>query len=120
MLSGGKASGDDLAPAVRASARRFDAVVATYGLVSERDGTLRQVAGGGPGLATAGSGDVLAGAITGFFARGLDPDRAATWGLWAHARAGDRLTETHGFGFLARELAAELALAVHEVDGHDA
>ncbi len=45
------------------------------------------------GLGTAGSGDVLSGAITGFAALGMEPERAAVWGGWTHARAGDRLTE---------------------------
>lgn len=62
---------------------------------------------------------MLAGAITGFVARGLPGPRAAAWGLWTHARAGDRLTETHGLGFLARELATELAFAVREAASAD-
>lgn len=98
-------------------ARRFDAVVASYGIAATAAGTTRRIQGGVPGLATAGSGDVLAGAIAGFLARGIPTDRAAGWGLWSHARAGDRLAELDGLGFLARELARELARAVHEVDG---
>lgn len=117
MLAG-EDVGHDLGPAARAVARWFDAVVATYGLVDGGRSSF-EVVGGGPGLATAGSGDVLAGAITGFVARGLPGPRAAAWGLWAHARAGDRLTETHGLGFLARELATELAFAVREVASAD-
>lgn len=117
MLTSPRAHGADLKRMAVDVARRFDAVVASYAVVATPSGALFDIAGGGPGLATAGSGDVLAGAITGFLARGIDIDRAAVWGLWAHARAGDRLTETHGLGFLARELAAEIAYAVHEVDG---
>lgn len=108
---------DDLTRDAVTVAREFDAVVATYGIVATPGGSVLDVVGGGPGLATAGSGDVLAGTITGFLARGVDAARAAAWGLWVHARAGDRLTATHGLGFLARELAAEIAYAVHEVDG---
>lgn len=115
MLSGSRDDADLTRMAVDV-ARRFEAVVASYGVVATPDGSVSDVAGGGPGLATAGSGDVLAGAITGFLARGIPADRAAIWGLWAHARAGDRLTATHGLGFLARELATEIAFAVHEVD----
>ncbi|WP_223627016.1 NAD(P)H-hydrate dehydratase [Microbacterium sp. EST19A] len=71
---------------------------------------------GGPGLGTAGSGDVLAGSITGFAARGLRPEQAAVWGSWCHTRAGDRLTERMGLGFLARDLTRELPAALLEAD----
>ena len=77
-------------------ARRYDAVVNCYGVVVTAAGESWDVPGGGPGLGTSGSGDVLAGAIAGFAARGVDAARAAVWGSWAHARAGDRLTERHG------------------------
>ena len=39
------------------------------------------------------------------------------WGAWSHARAGDRLTARMGLGFLARELAGELARSVVDVLG---
>jgi hydroxyethylthiazole kinase-like uncharacterized protein yjeF len=107
--------GDDLGPAAREAARRYSAVVTCYDTVADPDGSLWRVGGGGPGLATSGSGDVLSGAVTGFVARGVDPVRAAVWGTWVHGRAGDRLTERLGMGFLARELAAELPLALREV-----
>jgi hydroxyethylthiazole kinase-like uncharacterized protein yjeF len=96
-------------------ARRFDAVVNCYGRIAAPAGGAWHVREGGAGLGTAGSGDVLAGAITGFAARGQAPERAAVWGSWAHARAGDRLTERIGLGFLARELPAELTAAIAEV-----
>jgi len=61
------------------------------------------------GLATAGSGDVLAGLIAGLASRGADPVRAAIWGVYLHGEAGRRLTRSQGkLGFLARELAAEV------------
>ena len=41
-----------------------------------------------PGLATAGTGDVLAGMVGGFLARGLDPFAAAAAAVFAHAAAG--------------------------------
>ena len=98
-------------------ARRFDAVVNCYGVVADPQGDTWRVPEGGPGLGTSGSGDVLAGAITGFAARGMSPSRAAVWGSWTHARAGDRLTERVGIGFLARDLPAELTAAVKHVLG---
>lgn len=99
---------------VRAAAARHDAVVGCYGLVARADGRSWQVAEGGGGLGTSGSGDVLAGAIAGFAARGMPLERAVVWGAWTHAVAGSRLTERIGLGFLARDLAAELTPTVRE------
>lgn len=105
----------DAEPDLTEIARRYDAVVNCYGRIATPDGRTWKVPGGGPGLGTSGSGDVLAGAIAGFVARGLDPAQAAVWGSWSHARAGDRLTEREGLGFLARDLPPELTRAVAEI-----
>lgn len=48
---------------------------------------------GGPGLATAGSGDCLAGLIGGLLARGLDALSAARVGVFVHGLAGERVVE---------------------------
>ncbi|ACA15300.1 carbohydrate kinase, YjeF related protein [Methylobacterium sp. 4-46] len=62
--------------------------------------------GGGVGLATSGSGDVLAGLIAGLLARGAAPAQAAVWGVYLHGEAGRDLADRCGpLGFLARELA---------------
>ena len=61
--------------------------------------------GGGVGLATSGSGDVLAGIIAGLAARGTEPVEAALWGVYLHGEAGSQLTKEVGpLGFLAREI----------------
>lgn len=65
--------------------------------VVERSGPL--------GLATSGSGDVLAGLAVGFLARGAAPFDAASWAVHVHALAGLRCAEHVGpLHFLAREL----------------
>lgn len=90
-------------------ADRYRAVVCGSGYVAEPGGRLRRIEAGNPGLATSGSGDVLAGAIAGLVARGVELGDAACWATWLHATAGDRLAERIGpVGFLARELADEL------------
>lgn len=61
--------------------------------------------GGGIGLATGGSGDVLAGLIASLGAQGAGALQAAAWGIWLHGEAGRRLSETDGpLGYLARDL----------------
>lgn len=60
---------------------------------------------GGPELATAGTGDVLAGVIGGLLAQGLEPLAAARLGAWWHGLAGERMRWTHGAsGGSARDL----------------
>lgn len=51
---------------------------------------------GNPGMATAGSGDVLTGIITGLLAQGYLPSEAALLGVWLHGAAGDVAAEELG------------------------
>lgn len=77
--------------------------------IAAPDGELLHYRGGGPGLATAGSGDVLAGILGGLLARGAAPCLAAAWAVWLHGEAGRFLAEESGpIGFLARELPPRL------------
>lgn len=77
--------------------------------IAHPDGRAWVHRGGVVGLGTSGSGDVLAGLIAGLAARGAEPEQAAAWGVWLHARAGARLAKRQGtVGFLAREIAAEV------------
>lgn len=98
----------DPADAARTAAARFGAVAVMKGeatVIADADGALLRYPGGGPGLGTGGSGDVLAGIIGGLLARGADPLVAAGWGVWLHGEAGRRLAREVGtVGFLAREI----------------
>lgn len=72
-----------------------------------------------PVLATAGSGDVLAGTIGSLIAQGVEPFDAACLGVFLHARAGERLSWRMGnAGVLAGDLADELPATRHELDAH--
>ena len=74
------------------------------------------VPAGHSGLGTSGSGDVLAGALVGLLARGVEPAQAACWATYLHAAAGDRLAARVGsLGFLARELLDQLPLVLTEL-----
>ncbi|PTX62719.1 hydroxyethylthiazole kinase-like uncharacterized protein yjeF/hydroxyethylthiazole kinase-like uncharacterized protein yjeF [Kordia periserrulae] len=44
---------------------------------------------GNPGMATAGSGDVLTGMLTGLLSQGYEPLKAALFGVYLHGKAGD-------------------------------
>jgi hydroxyethylthiazole kinase-like uncharacterized protein yjeF len=52
---------------------------------------------GNPGMATAGSGDVLTGVITGLIAQGYDALRASLFGVYLHGKSGDIAVENHGY-----------------------
>lgn len=51
---------------------------------------------GNPGMATAGTGDVLSGMIAGFMAQGMEPVNAAKAGVFLHGLAGDRVARELG------------------------
>lgn len=68
---------------------------------------------GNPGMATAGSGDVLTGAIAGILAQCRDPWAAARVGVLVHAIAGDAAARVGERGVLASDLARELHHAVN-------
>ena len=66
-----------------------------------------------PVLATAGSGDVLAGLIAGLIAQGLDSFTAACAGAWIHGDAGRRT----GAGLVAEDLPSAIAETLRRLEG---
>ncbi len=68
-----------------------------------------------PGLATAGSGDVLPGVIAALLARGLEPFAAACAGVLAHARAGREAADRLGAAesVIATDVIAALPVGLH-------
>jgi len=98
--------------AAQDAARNWNAVVALKGsrtVVARPHGDTWQHEDGNAGLATSGSGDVLAGIIAGLAARGAGITQSVAWGVVLHAQAGHRLARRIGsLGYLARELAGEI------------
>lgn len=108
----------DPCAAVREACERFDATVALRGSdtwITAPGHPVYVHRAGHPGLATSGSGDVLAGALGGLAARGADPLVSTLWAIALHAAAGRRAAERIApMGFLARELLDELPIALDE------
>lgn len=64
---------------------------------------------GNPGMATGGSGDVLAGVIASLVGQGCNPLEAAAAAAWLHGRAGDRCAARLGeYGMLPGDMVEEL------------
>jgi ADP-dependent NAD(P)H-hydrate dehydratase / NAD(P)H-hydrate epimerase len=90
----GRAVSDDRFGDVRHLAAATGCVVLLKGprtIIAHPDGALRVVTSGTAALATAGSGDVLAGLIAATIARGHEPFEAAALAAHLHGRAGARL-----------------------------
>jgi ADP-dependent NAD(P)H-hydrate dehydratase / NAD(P)H-hydrate epimerase len=67
---------------------------------------------GNPGMATAGSGDVLAGVITSLISQKYDPLVAAVFGVYLHGRTGDIMVEEIGYqGLIAGDIANNMGKA---------
>lgn len=72
-----------------------------------------------PLLATAGTGDILAGMIAGFIAQGLDNFDAAAVAVYVHGLAGELLKEKIGnTGMLASDLLQKLPLSIKDLPTH--
>jgi ADP-dependent NAD(P)H-hydrate dehydratase len=98
------------------AAEQYACCVTAQGMVADPDGKSWRVPSGHAGLATAGSGDVLAGLVVGLLARDADPAQAACWGTYLHSTAGERLASSvGGIGFLARELVDQVPPVLAEL-----
>ena len=95
----------DRLAALDLAVKKTSAVVVLKGsgtLVASPDGQTHINMNGNPGMATAGSGDVLAGIIGGLLAQHLQPFDAARTGVFIHGRTGD-------YGALRRSQASLVA-----------
>jgi len=73
---------------------------------------------GNPGMATAGSGDVLTGIILGLLAQRYDPFDAARIGVFIHGLAGDRAREERGEeALIASDIIENMGKAFQEIKG---
>ena len=123
MAPGESLADDDAqrAEAAREAATRWGQIVVLKGahtVIASPTGDLLRSDIATPALATAGSGDVLAGAIGAFLASGMDPFEAAGCGVAVHGAAGllaeDRIGQS---GVVARDIANLLPTAMQQLRG---
>jgi hydroxyethylthiazole kinase-like uncharacterized protein yjeF len=121
-LCGGQevsSGGPDRLEIAQARAREWGQIVVLKGactIIAAPDGRARINWRGNPALASAGTGDVLAGTIGGLLAQGAAPYEAASAGVFLHSRAGAIACETLGdAGLLASDLLPLLPMARKQV-----
>jgi NAD(P)H-hydrate epimerase len=99
-------------------ARRQRAIVVLKGartIIARPDGTYAINATGSPLLATAGSGDVLAGLIGGLLGRGLEPFEAAATSVWLHGRAADLARDAGMVSLIATDVIERIPTLLGQV-----
>ncbi len=104
--------------AARTLAERAGAVVVLKGastVIAAPDGRRAVHTGGHPGMATGGTGDVLAGLLASWCAGENDLFARACAGVFIHARAGVRAAEHYGDGLIATDLVEHIPQAWMEL-----
>jgi hydroxyethylthiazole kinase-like uncharacterized protein yjeF len=87
-------------------------------VVAHPDGRVRLSPFANPALASGGTGDVLAGVITGLIAQGVDTFDAASLGVHLHARAAENVSRGIGnTGVIAGDLLPQLPRIINEMRG---
>lgn len=111
----------DRVGAAQRAAQEWRQIVVLKGagtVIAAPDGRVGIGPEGNAALATAGTGDVLAGVIGGLLAQGLDPFDAARLGVWLHAQAGLIVRREIGeAGAVAGDLLPRLPRAIRELRG---
>ena len=80
------------------------------------DGKVFYNSSGTPALATAGSGDVLTGLMTGLMAQGFKPEIASISAVYIHGVAGRIAEEEHGtYGVCAEDVADNIGKAIKSI-----
>lgn len=104
----------DLPAIGRALAQELHAVVAAKDartFICGESGGICVNLSGNSGMATAGSGDVLAGVVAGLLAQGMDAFRAAAVGAYVHGRAGDAAAAIRGeYACMAGDIAEQIRI----------
>ena len=87
-----------------------------YTALVRPDGKIYFNSTGNPGMATAGSGDVLTGVICSLMAQGYKPEISAIIGTYIHGLAGDMAADKQGqYGVTAGDIAANIGRAIRDI-----
>lgn len=109
----------DRAAAAQAMAEKYGAAAVLKGAgtrVTVPGGKAYTNTTGNPGMATGGSGDVLAGVTASLLAQGLAAEEAAVAAVYLHGLAGDTMAAVMGeYGLIAGDIAEGVALAIKSV-----
>lgn len=88
-----------------------------YTTISTPEGYLYYNKTGNPGMATAGSGDVLTGVLTSLLAQGYSPQDTCVLGVYLHGLAGDISANKRGeYGLIASDIISSLPAAIKELE----
>ncbi|HAA16004.1 MAG TPA: bifunctional ADP-dependent NAD(P)H-hydrate dehydratase/NAD(P)H-hydrate epimerase [Cytophagales bacterium] len=103
----------------RSFARRYGVVLVVKGAHTATclpDGRVFFNTTGNPGMATAGSGDVLTGIILGLLAQGINAARAAVLGVYLHGLAGNIAAHSQGeISLVASDIIEMMGLAYQKI-----
>jgi len=104
----------------RTQAMRYNIYIILKGhhtAITTPEGECWYCTNGNAGMATAGSGDVLTGMITGLLAQGYDNYSSAILGVYLHARAGDFAAEKHSqHGMVAGDIVNNIGEVWKEIE----
>lgn len=112
---------DELLSIITDSAKKYNCFIVykrAYTLIVSPAGEIYFNSTGNAGMATAGSGDVLTGIITGLLAQKYSPSDAAILGVYLHGLSGDlALLETNGQNLIASDLILQIQNAFNLILG---
>ena len=117
-LTGASSRSDRLATAQQSASAWNKTVIlkGAFTIVATPDGSATLSPYSNPGLATAGTGDVLAGAIVGLLSQGASIPNAASLGVFLHAEAGEKVrSELGDTGMIASDLLPQLPKVIRNL-----
>lgn len=101
--------------------KQYNVITALKGfetVVANTDGEYFINKTGNPGMATAGSGDVLAGVITSLIGQNIDCFKATCCGVYIHGHAGDITAKVKGqYGMIASDIIENIPYAIKDIIG---
>lgn len=83
--------------------------------VAGPDGRMQEIRGGNAGLTVGGTGDALAGLITGLLAQRMERIEACVLASRIVKRAAEKLFPTHGYAFTAADVIARISAILHDL-----